>query len=80
MKAAEDDAGWIPVAEALDIYMQQLGLPEEFRAGLRAEPHQPGIMWLSDHAITVYDSPLGLAFDRQEFNSITDKVKAVKLP
>ena len=60
--------------------MQQLGLPEAFREGAGAEPRQPGIMWLSDHAITVYDSPVGLAFDRLEFNLIIYQVKAVRLP
>jgi len=80
MKSAEGDARWIPVAQALEIYMRQLGLPEAFREALGAELHQPGIMWLSDHAITVYESPVGLAFDRQEFNPIIDQVKAVRLP
>ena len=80
MKGAEGDARWIPVAEALEIYMQRLGLPETFREGVGADPRQPGIMWLSDQAITVYDSPIGPAFDRQEFNPIIEKVKAVKLP
>ena len=53
---------------------------EAFREGVGADPRQPGIMWLSDHAIAVCDSPVGLAFDRQEFNPIIDQVKAVKLP
>jgi hypothetical protein len=80
VKGAEGDDRWITVMEASEIYMQQLGLPEAFRRELRAEPIQPGIMWLGDHAITVHESPLGLAFDRQEFNPIIDQVKPVKLP
>ena len=75
MKGAEGDARWIPVAEALEIYVLQLGLPDAFREALGAELHKPGIMWLSDHAITVYESPVGLAFDRQEFNPILDRAR-----
>ncbi len=62
--------------------MRHLGLPEPFRQQLRnsLEPQQPGIMWLSDHAIMVHDTLTGLAFDREEFIALLDQIKPVTLP
>ena len=75
------DNRWIPLEEALQLHMQHLGLPEAFRQELSGtlEPHQPGIMRLSDHAITVHETPLGLALDREEFNALLDQIKLVSL-
>jgi hypothetical protein len=71
------DNRWIPLEEALQLHMQDLGLPEAFRQepSGTSEPQQPGIMWLSDHAIMVHETPLGLALDREEFNALLDQIK-----
>ena len=77
-----EDARWILLEEALDLHMQHLGLPDPFQQELRnaLEPHQPGIMWLSDHAVMIHETPLGLAFDREEFNAVLAQIKPATLP
>ena len=74
------DSRWTPLEEALQLHMQHLGIPEALRQELSDEAQQPGIMWLSDHAIMVHETPMGLALDRVEFNALLDQIKPVSVP
>jgi hypothetical protein len=69
---------WIGLHEAFATYVQRLGLPKglhrELISGLEC---RPGLMWLSDHAILLYERPTGLGFDRDEFEAIMLKIKPV---
>ncbi len=67
---AEEDR-WIGLEEALAIHARRLGMPEGFhRELLGALDYRPGIVWLSDHALVLYERPSGLGFDRADFDAI----------
>jgi len=72
---------WIDVEVALRGYAEKLGLPPQALGMVlgKFKPKQPGIMWLSDHAIMVHATDSGLAFDRIEFEAVMREVKPVQL-
>jgi hypothetical protein len=73
------ESKWIGLGEALAIHVRQLGLPEGFHRELMgALDYKAGLMWLSDQPIVLYERPLGLGFDRNDFDSITLKIEAAK--
>ena len=72
---------WIGFEEAFTALEARMGLPHGlFPRPTDAVTCQEGAMvWFSDHAILVHETPHGFAFDRGEFEAILQKVKRVDL-
>jgi hypothetical protein len=72
---------WIGFEEAFTALEARMGVPHGMlRRPTDAVTCQEGaMMWFSDHAILVHETPLGFGFDRGEFEAILQKVKRVDL-
>ena len=40
--------------------------------------YKAGLMWLSDQPIVLYEKPVGLGFDRDDFDAVKLEIKAAK--
>ena len=67
---------WIGLEEALEAQARCLGAPEGFHLELlkNLADLKPGMIWLSDQAITLHELPTGFAFDRAEFEAVLARI------
>jgi hypothetical protein len=79
MAEAPDTNRWIGLEEALSVLEARLGVPN----GVFTRPRDPmaiqegEMMWFSDQPILVRETPLGVGFDRGEFEAVLQKVNRV---
>lgn len=77
-----NDSEQLSLSQALDIYCQHLGLPDDIAKKVKAFAfsNADDVIWLSDQPLMVYRDGSDLVVNSEEFTKLLENVNPIQWP